>query len=150
VVLKIADASVGTVVQPGGTTAEPLFTLTPMAGASEAEVDIAARDQAFIKPGDTVRLKLDAYKFILHGTAEGVVETISAGSFTVDQNGQPVAPYFKVRVRVTKARLHNVPKDFRLLPGMTLVGDIIVGRRTIMTYLVEGALRTGREAMREP
>lgn len=103
-----------------------------------------------MRPGDPVRLKLDAYKFILHGTAEGVVKSISAGSFSLDQNNQPTDPYFKVRVKVTKARLHNVPKDFRLLPGMTLVGDINVGSRTIMSYILEGALRTGREAMREP
>jgi hypothetical protein len=46
--------------------------------------------------------------------------------------------------------LRNVPADFRLIPGMTLVGDIMVGRRTILSYLVEGVLRTGSEAMREP
>jgi hypothetical protein len=33
---------------------------------------------------------------------------------------------------------------------MTLSGDIIVGRRSIISYLIEGALRTGSEAMREP
>jgi hypothetical protein len=33
---------------------------------------------------------------------------------------------------------------------MTLSGDVLVGRRTIMSYLVEGGLRTGSEAMREP
>jgi hypothetical protein len=46
--------------------------------------------------------------------------------------------------------LRNVPADFRLIPGMTLDGDIMVGRRSIMSYLVEGVLRTGSEAMREP
>jgi len=37
-----------------------------------------------------------------------------------------------------------------LIPGMTLAGDIMVGHRTILSYIVEGALRTGSEAMREP
>jgi len=37
-----------------------------------------------------------------------------------------------------------------LVPGMTLIGDIMVGSRTILSYLVEGGLRTGSEAMREP
>jgi hemolysin D len=36
------------------------------------------------------------------------------------------------------------------VPGMTLTGDIKVGHRTLMSYLVDGALRTGSEAMREP
>jgi hypothetical protein len=33
---------------------------------------------------------------------------------------------------------------------MTLTGDVLVGRRTLLSYLIEGALRTGSEAMREP
>jgi hypothetical protein len=32
---------------------------------------------------------------------------------------------------------------------MTLQGDILIGRRTILSYVIEGALRTGSEAMRE-
>ena len=85
-----------------------------------------------------------------HGTAKGVVKTISEGSFTTDDNGLGVEPYFKVQVEIKEVKLRNVPSDFRLVPGMTLVGDIMVGRRTILSYLVEGALRTGSEAMREP
>ena len=67
-----------------------------------------------------------------------------------DENNTPVAPYFKVRVTIKEVHLRNVPSDFRLIPGMTIVGDIMVGRRTILSYLVEGAMRTGSEAMREP
>ena len=74
----------------------------------------------------------------------------SEGSFTTDDNNQPVAPYFKVRVAIKEVHLRNVPADFRLIPGMTLTGDVLVGRRTILSYLVEGGLRTGSEAMREP
>jgi hypothetical protein len=61
-----------------------------------------------------------------------------------------VPPYFKVRVRVTKILLHDVPANFRLIPGMTLTGDIVAGRRTIMSYLTETILQQGSETMREP
>jgi hypothetical protein len=37
-----------------------------------------------------------------------------------------------------------------LIPGMTVNGDIMVGKRTILSYLVEGVIRTGKESMREP
>jgi hypothetical protein len=46
--------------------------------------------------------------------------------------------------------LHDVPANFRISPGMTIQSDIIVGRRTIMWYLLGGALRSGAEAMHEP
>jgi hypothetical protein len=36
------------------------------------------------------------------------------------------------------------------MPGMTLTGDIMIGRRTIMSYLTESLLKQGEETMREP
>jgi hemolysin D len=153
VVLKIGKASAGSVAGGGGQTTQgqdALFTLVPLDAAQEADVDVSAAEIGFIKVGDPVQIKLDAYRYMQHGTAKGVIKTISEGSFTTDDNNTPVPPYFKVRVAITEVKLRNVPADFRLIPGMTLNGDIMVGRRTILSYLVEGGLRTGSEAMREP
>ena len=152
VVLKVGKVSSGSVAGSGAQTSgqDPLFTLVPLDAPVEADVNVSARDIGFIKIGDPVQLKLDAYRFMQHGTAKGVIKTISEGSFTTDDNNTPVEPYFKVRVTVKEVHLRNVPPDFRLIPGMTLAGDIMVGRRTILSYLVEGGLRTGSEAMREP
>jgi hemolysin D len=152
VVLKVGKVSSGSVASGGGQSLaqEPLFTLVPLDAPLEADVNVSAGDIGFIKIGDLVELKLDAYRFMQHGTARGVIKTISEGSFTTDDNNVPVPAYFKVRVTVKEVHLRNVPPDFRLIPGMTLAGDIMVGRRTILSYLVEGGLRTGSEAMREP
>jgi hemolysin D len=79
-----------------------------------------------------------------------VIKTISEGSFTTSDDGQIVEPYYKVLVAITNAHLRNVPQGFRLIPGLTVSGEVVVGRRTILSYLLEGALRTGSEAMREP
>ncbi len=155
IVLKVGKLSKGSVT--GGASAsgqdpdrDPLFVLSPLNAPLEAEINVASMDNSFIRPGQPVTLKLDAYSFIRHGTAKGVVKSVSEGSFTLDDNQQPVAPYFKVRVTVTEQHFRDVPKNFRLVPGDTLVGDIIVGRRTILSYVVEGTMRTGSEAMREP
>ena len=150
VVLNIGNASVGSVIDPTSSAQTPLFTLTPLAGALEADLKADAKDIGFIRKGDHVNLKLDAFQFTGHGTAQGVVKSISDGSFSTTDEGQPRPPFYRVRVTITNAHLRNVPADFRLIPGMTVTGDILIGGRTIMSYLVEGALRTGSEAMREP
>jgi HlyD family secretion protein len=129
---------------------DPLFTLAPLDAPIEAELDIATSDIGFISVRDPVQLKLDTYPFVMYGLVKGVVKSISEGSFSVDANNTPVAPYYKVRVNVTRLDLHDVPKDFRLIPGMTLVGDIMIGKRTIMSYLTESVFQQGSEAMREP
>jgi hemolysin D len=152
VVLKVGRVSSGSIAGGSGQAMgqEPLFTLVPLDGSVEADVNVSARDIGFIKVGDPVEIKLEAYRYMQHGTVKGVIKTISEGSFTTDDNNSPVEPYFKVRAAVKDVHLRNVPKDFRLVPGMTIAGDIMVGRRTILSYLVEGGLRTGAEAMREP
>jgi membrane fusion protein, hemolysin D len=153
IVLKVGRMSSGSVAGGGGTQGqaqEPLFTLVPLDAPVEADVDVLASDIGFLKVGEPVHLKLDAYRYTRHGTAQGVIKTISEGSFTVDDNLTPAEPYFKVRIMIKEVHLRDVPADFRLIPGMTLVGDIMVGKRTILSYLVEGGMRTSSEAMREP
>jgi len=53
-------------------------------------------------------------------------------------------------VRVDKAELRAVPKDFRLIPGMTLTAEIKVGDRRVITYLLYPVIRSLDETMREP
>jgi multidrug efflux pump subunit AcrA (membrane-fusion protein) len=98
-----------------------------------------------------------------HGIAEGVVKTISQDSFTeaATQDAltrtnynrpstETVAPYFDTRIKLTAVKLHNVPPNTRLTPGMTVQADIVVGHRTILWYILGSALRSGAEGMREP
>jgi hemolysin D len=148
VVLKMAKLSVGSVLKEG----EPLIYLAPLHSPVEAEVHIRPRDVGFIRAGDPVKVKLDAYDFIAHGMVDGRVRWISEGSFeTNDNTGQPTRqPYYKVRIALTRVHLHNVPDSFRLIPGMTLTADVHIGTRSILMYMIDGAIRGANEAMREP
>ncbi len=147
VVLRMAKLSVGSVLKEG----DPLLYLAPLRSPVEAEVHIKPRDIGFIRDGDPVMLRLDAFNFIEHGTAEGTVRWISEGSFNINEdNNQPTEPYYKVRVALTKVNLHNVPEGFRVIPGMTLSADVHIGTRSVFMYVVNGALQGFREAMREP
>jgi hemolysin D len=154
-VVKVGKLSTGSVYNGGGTDAmtpgtDPLFTLMPMSASVFADVYIQSTDIGFVRLGQQVQLKLDAYRYLEYGVARGVVKSISENSFTLDDNNQPTTPYFKVHVAITDTKLRGVPKSFRLVPGDTLTGDVMVGERTIMSYLMEGILRTTTQAMREP
>jgi HlyD family secretion protein len=148
VVLQVAKLSVGSVL----TEASPLFTLVPLNAAIEAEISIDARDIGFIREGDRVAVKLEAYNYLQHGYAEGTVKVISEDAFSTDEEGGKTAvrPYYKATVLLDKTNLHNVPEGFRLIPGMPLTGDVIVGHRTLLSYLTNGFMRSLDEAMREP
>jgi HlyD family type I secretion membrane fusion protein len=157
IVVKTPNLSTGAIA----TDAEPLFSLVPVNAPLEIEVQIDSKDIGFVRVGDPVQIKFDAYKFLEHGTGTGVVKTITQESFTEASTQDTMvaggaggtesrAPFFVAKIKITSIKLHDVPPDFRITPGMTIEADIIVGRRTIMWYLIGGALRSGAESMHEP
>jgi HlyD family secretion protein len=148
VVLRMAKLSVGSVLKEG----DPLIYLAPLHSPVEVEAHIAPRDVGFIRAGDPVRIKLDAFNYIEHGMAEGTVRWISEGAFSVNEDtGAAVEqPYYKVQIALTNANLHSVPDGFRLIPGMTATADVHIGTRSVFMYIVNGAVQGMNEAMREP
>ena len=100
----------------------------PVNAPVEAEIRIASRDVGFVRPGDRCVLKIDAFNYMEHGTAEGTVRWISDNAFTTDDNSQPVDAYYKARCSVDAMHFVDVPPKFRLIPGMTLQADVNVGR----------------------
>ncbi|MGF3027598.1 HlyD family type I secretion periplasmic adaptor subunit [Methylobacterium aquaticum] len=146
IVLTRAKVSVGSVLKEGDT----LMTIVPVNAPIEAEINISAREVGFIRAGDRTTIKVDAFPFIEHGMAHGRLNWISEGAFTLDEDGKPVDPYYKARVAVEELHFTRVPPSFRLIPGMTLTGDVHIGERSVLGYLISGATQRITEAMREP
>jgi membrane fusion protein, hemolysin D len=148
IVLNVGKFSVGSVLPE----ATPLLTLVPTDAPLEAEVHIDAQGIGFVRSGDPVTIKVEAYNYLEHGTIEGHLRVLSADAFTTtdDDKATAVRPYYKGYVTLDRVDLHGVPADFRLVQGTPITADIQVGKRTLLSYLVTGALRSVDEAMREP
>jgi HlyD family secretion protein len=147
IVLQVAELSVGSVIKE----AETLYTLVPLDSPLEAEVSVDGRDVGHVEPGETVRVKLDAWPFQKHGTLSGRLRTISQDSFTPEpgKDGER-QPYYKARVLLTSAKLRDVPSDFHLIPGMGVTAEIKAGDRTVLSYFLYPLLRGLDESIREP
>ena len=148
VVLEIGKLSVGSIVRE----AEALFTLVPLGAELEAEVQIDSLDIGYIKTGAPVHLKVDAFSFMKHGMLEGKVRTISQDSFKRDTNeksGGGLDAYYLSRIPYT-GQLKKLAPGARLLPGMTVSAEIVVGQRTVMSYLLYPLTRALDESIREP
>jgi hemolysin D len=122
----------------------------PLNTPVEADIKISPQDVGFMRIGDLCTLKIDAFDFMEHGTAEGKVQWISEGALTVDDNGQPSIAYYIAQCSVDATHFTGVPANFRLIPGMTLTADVKVGTRSVAIYLLGGMLRGYDAAMREP
>jgi hemolysin D len=159
-VLTVAKVSVGSVLQSG----DQLVTLAPAEAPLELEANVAGHDNGFVHEGDPVAIKFDTFPFAQYGLAHGTVRTISADSFTAQDEGRsrsgwassvPVAgnsvePYYRARITIDRLELRNLPASFHLSPGMPVTADIKIGKRTVLSYLLGRVLPVAAEAMREP
>lgn len=147
IVLEVAQRSVGSVLKE----AEALYTLVPLDSLLEAEVSVEGLDVGHVETDADVRLKLEAWPFQKHGTLSGHVRTVSDDSFAPDpkKDGQQ-RPYYKARVEVNSTDLRDVPRSFRLIPGMAVTAEIKAGERTIFSYFLYPLLRGLDESIREP
>ena len=147
-VQDIPKLSQGSVAQ----AAEKLFTLVPLGAALDAEVQIDSLDVGHVKPGDPVHLKLDAFPFQKHGTMDARVRSVSEDAFKRETTNSATGTdaYYVSRIDLGKTTLKNMDPKARLLPGMTLTAEIVVGRRTVMSYLLWPLTKGLDEAIREP
>jgi HlyD family secretion protein len=147
VVLDVADFSVGSVIE----SAKQMIALVPSDAPLEVEAEITTTDQGFVTVGQPVDLKFDAWPSGQHGSARGVVRSISADTLNFsDKSGAASRSVYLARIDVQSTDLKKVPSDFRLVPGMTLTADIMIGDHTVAEYLVDRAVPTLTEGFREP
>jgi HlyD family secretion protein len=147
VVLEMAKLSQGSVARGG----EPMFTLVPIASDLEAEVQVDALDVGYVKLGDVAQLKFDAFPYQRHGGITAKVRTISEDAFRRDaaQANSPDAFYLS-RIAMNDMHLKKMPEKARLLPGMTLSAEIVVGKRSVISYLLWPLTKALDESIREP
>lgn len=147
VVLEVAKLSPGSIVKE----AETFFTLVPLNTKLQAEVQVGTMDVGYIKVGQPVRIKLDAFPFQKHGMVEGRIASISQDAFRRDtSNGGGTDTYYMAKLSIDTSTLKNMEGKSPLLPGMTLSGEIVVGERSIFSYLAWPITRGLDEAIREP
>lgn len=155
VVLDVARRSVGSVMRE----AEPLVTLVPSNAKLIAEIMVGSGDVGYAAPGDRVVVKVDAFPYQRHGLMEGRLMSISEESFNPGRtgataDGSPIpsvsGAQHRARIALTNMRLEKMPESARLIPGMTLSAEIMVGKRSVISYFLNPITRGFSESIREP
>lgn len=145
IIMEVTKKSVGSVVE----TAEVLFTLVPIDEGLDVELELTARDIGWVHVSQPVRIKLDPFPFQRHGTLNGELSSISPDAYQRQLSGQTQV-YYQARVTITQNNLRNLPKDFKLLPGITTTTEIRIGKRTVLSYITDPFHRALDESLKEP
>jgi len=156
IVKDLATHTAGTVVAPGTI----LMTLVPEGDKLVAEVWVSNQDVGFVRPGQEARLKLAAFQFQKYGLLEGRVLHVNADateapspntrSDALSGRDRPMGPLaFRALVELASQELAADGRRYALQPGMQVAGEIHLGTRTILEYLVSPVQKAFHEAARE-
>ena len=157
IVLRVAEVSVGTVMQSG----QDFLELVPLDAPLQIEAVVDGNDVGFVRVGDPVTVKFATFPYALYGTGKGIVRSVSPDSFqdpNAQQNkdvqtssqGAMGVLFFRAKMSLDEVQLHDLPDGARIVPGMPVQADIKVGERTILRYLMSRFVPAASEGMREP
>lgn len=140
-VAQLAVYTIGGVVE----ATKPLMVIVPKGGSLVVEARLLNRDAGFVREGQSVAVKLEAFPFTRHGTIKGIIEGI--GSDAIDD--EKLGPVYPVRVKLNCAGRDVSELCSRISPGMAATADIKTGRRSILSYLISPIEKARLEAGRE-
>ncbi|MDA9816136.1 HlyD family type I secretion periplasmic adaptor subunit [Alphaproteobacteria bacterium] len=116
---------------------EPLVEIVPEDNELLFEAQIMPQDIAYIIKGQKALLKLSAYDFAQFGFLEGEVTIV--GSDSVEEDGAPA--YYPVKIKPLSSE-SSIGRKLALVPGMEAAIDIVVGKRSIISYITYPVSRT--------
>lgn len=126
-----------------------IMELVPFGDKLIIEAKLPTSDVSFVKPGQKVAVKLDAYDYSIYGIFDGTVAYISPDTL-VEKTSNGDKYYFRVKIVLDQTKLiAKNGREIEVTPGMTTQVDIITGERTVLQYLTKPVTKTLSEAFHE-
>ncbi|MDQ0462476.1 hemolysin D [Caulobacter ginsengisoli] len=141
VIEQIQVHTIGGVVKP----ADPLMVLVPKGAELIVDAQVLNRDAGFVRTGQLVEVKLEAYPFTKYGVVPGRVEAISRDAVPDKELGLVYA----ARVKLLRPWIKVDGRMMLLEPGLSATAEIRTGQRRIIEYLLSPLAKRVREAGRE-
>lgn len=155
VVIDLATLTVGAVLASG----ERLLSIVPDDEPLVAEVWIHNDDISHVLEGQVVRLKVGALDFRRYGPISATVQEVAGDATqvpasTADRGGTIVDQSlplhaFKARIALDSEDVRRRLEGRQLTSGMRVTAEIVVGRRTVLEYLLSPVVGTLDEAGKE-
>jgi hemolysin D len=166
VVEQTAVTTIGQVV----TTGEQLAVITPHGGQLQVEALVPNLDIGFVRLGQPVVVKVDAFPFTRFGVLHGKVVRIAPSAVTEQEAkralanaaaaanpqqqpdaapGQPESFVFPATIALDESAMTIDNAVVPLTPGMTVTAEIKTDSRRVIDYLLSPLARIASEAAKE-
>ena len=115
-----------------------LMTIVPDNYEMVAEVKIKPEEIAKLHIGQKVKLKVTAFDYSIYGDLEGKIIYISPDTITDKDSGED---FYIMHVK-TKVNYLNNNEKYKIKVGMMVNADVLVGKKSIMSFLLKPILKS--------
>lgn len=133
-------AEVGQTVEPG----KPLISVVPVGARMQAHLYAPSRAMGFVKPGDAVLLRYQAYPYQKFGHARGRVLQVARTALPSQElagvaGSQPGGgePVYRITVELARQSIRAYGKPQPLQAGMLLEADVLQDTRRLYEWVLE-------------
>lgn len=141
-VIKVLRATtVGGVVKAG----DPVVDIVPVDDRMIVEAYLAPGEVAYVKVGQPAAIRLASADALRFDRIPGQVSFVSPDTVTAPNNW----PAYRVRIETDKSYFARGDDRYDLRPGMQVVADIQIGRRTVLDYILDPFLVSLERGLRE-
>ena len=133
------QATVGQIADPKRIQLE----IVPLDSSLQAELFFPTRAFGFVHPGQDVRILYDAFPYQKFGTYRGRVAKVSQSILTGNDAFGPIAlrePAYRVTATLERPDIDAYGHKVPLQPDMLLKADVILEKRSLMTWLLDPLL----------
>ncbi len=134
IVFDLQPAAPGYVV---GSNDKPILKIVPIDDLV-ARVFVSNKDIAFLKKGQIVKIRVDAYPYNEFGEIDGKIESIGSDVLEPDENYNFYR--FPITVKLEEPYVLHKNKKLPLITGMSLSVNIVLRQRPVISLFTERIL----------
>ena len=149
------DGLVGSVMTKVGqmvSAGQTLFSVLPDEGQLQARIMVSSRAIGFIRPGQKVVLRYQAFPFQKFGQQYGKVVDVSRVALspqevaTLTGNNNVQEQHYRVVVELDKQEINVYDRNEKLRPGSALEADFLIDNRRLYEWVLEPLYALGRRS----
>lgn len=125
--------------------AQALMLIVPQEKHVEVEAFLENKDVGFVREGQTVKVKVDAFEYTKYGTISAKVTHVSRDAIADEKRGL----IYSVKITLEKSTLGVGGKKEPITAGMSVNVDIKTGDRRIIEYVLSPLIQHQQESLRE-
>ncbi|CAH7455589.1 Secretion protein HlyD [Vibrio chagasii] len=121
-----------------------VLTIAPESTETFVELYASSRDIGFIRLGQNVKLRFDAYPYEKFGVQSGVVKSIAKSAVAPELienrrliRKEDIGGLYQIQVQLTKPTITIYGKEEELISGMTVSADVEIDTRNIYEWILE-------------